>query len=97
MSVVDAYKAIIDNGASFVTRGDDSGTHKAELALWKKAELDPAAFSPDFYISSGQGMGPTLTIASEREAYTFTDRGTYLALMTNLDLEILVEGDAAYC
>jgi tungstate transport system substrate-binding protein len=94
MNVVDAYKAIIDKGASFVTRGDDSGTHKAELALWKKAELDPAAFSPDFYISTGQGMGPSLTIASEREAYTFTDRGTYLALMTNLDLEILVEGDA---
>jgi tungstate transport system substrate-binding protein len=93
MSVVDAYKAIIANGASFVTRGDDSGTHKAELNLWKTAALDPATFSPDFYISSGQGMGATLTIASEREAYTFTDRGTYLSLMQNLDLVILVEGD----
>jgi tungstate transport system substrate-binding protein len=92
-SVVDAYKTIIAKGASFVTRGDDSGTHKAELNLWKKAELDPAAFSPDFYISSGQGMGPTLTIASEKEAYTFTDRGTYLSMMSTLDLETLVEGD----
>lgn len=94
MNVVDAYKAIAGTQSPFVTRGDDSGTHKAELALWKKAELDPATFSPDFYISSGQGMGPTLTIASEREAYAFTDRGTYLSLMGNLDLEILVEGDA---
>lgn len=93
MSVLDACKAIVANGASFVTRGDDSGTHKAELNLWKKAKLDPAIFSSDSYISSGQGMAPTLTIASEREAYTFTDRGTYLALMSNLDLEILVEGD----
>jgi tungstate transport system substrate-binding protein len=93
MSVVDAYKAIVANNASFVTRGDDSGTHKAELALWKKAGLDPATFSPDFYISSGQGMGATLTIASEKDAYTFTDRGTYLSLRQNLDLEILVEGD----
>jgi len=93
MNVADAFKTIVAKGASFVTRGDDSGTHKAELALWKKAELDPAAFSPDFYISSGQGMGATMTIASEKESYTFTDRGTYLSLMGNLDLEILVEGD----
>ncbi len=93
MSVVDAYKAIAETKSAFVTRGDDSGTHKAELALWKKAGLDPAAFSPDFYISSGQGMGATLTIASEKEAYTFTDRGTYLSTMNNFDLEILVEGD----
>jgi tungstate transport system substrate-binding protein len=94
MSVVDAYKAIAATQSPFVTRGDDSGTHKAELALWQNAGLDPTTFSPDFYISSGQGMGPTLTIASEREAYTFTDRGTYLSLMSGLDLEILVEGDA---
>jgi len=93
LGVVDAYKAISANQSAFVTRGDDSGTHKAELNLWKKAELDPATFSPDFYISSGQGMGPTLTIASEKEAYTFTDRATYLALKNNLDLVILVEGD----
>jgi tungstate transport system substrate-binding protein len=94
-SVVDAFKAIVQTKSAFVTRGDDSGTHKAELALWKKAELDPAAFSPDQYISSGQGMGATLTIASEKQAYTLTDRATYLASKDNLDLEILVEGDAA--
>jgi tungstate transport system substrate-binding protein len=94
MNVNDAYQAIAAQSASFVTRGDDSGTHKAELTLWKNAGLDPETFSSDIYISSGQGMGATLTIASEREAYTFTDRGTYLSLMGNLDLEILVEGDA---
>jgi tungstate transport system substrate-binding protein len=93
MAVVDAYKAIVETGSVFVTRGDDSGTHKAELALWNKAGLDPATFSPDFYISSGQGMGPSLTIASEKGAYIFTDRATYLATKANLDLEILVEGD----
>lgn len=94
LSVVDSFKAIAATQWPFVTRGDDSGTHKAELNLWKKAEINPTAFSPDFYISSGQGMGPTLTIASEKEAYTFTDRGTYLSMMNTLDLEILVEGDA---
>jgi tungstate transport system substrate-binding protein len=93
MAVVDAYKAIVETRSAFVTRGDDSGTHKAELALWKKAGLDPATFSTDFYISSGQGMGASLTIASEKGAYIFTDRATYLATKTNLDLEILVEGD----
>lgn len=93
MAVVDAYKALVAAKAPFVTRGDDSGTHKAELNLWKKAEFDPATFSPDFYISSGQGMGATLTIASEKEAYTFTDRATYLALKDKLSLVILVEGD----
>jgi len=95
MNVLDAYKAIAEAKAAFVTRGDDSGTNKAELALWKKAELDPATFSPDFYISSGQGMGATLTIASEKDAYTFTDRGTYLSMMDSIELEILVEGDNA--
>lgn len=94
MTVVEAYKAISAAKSPFVTRGDDSGTHKAELALWKKAALDPATFTPDFYISSGQGMGATLTIASEKGAYTFTDRATYLSLKDKLGLVILVEGDS---
>jgi tungstate transport system substrate-binding protein len=94
-AVVDAYKAISAAKSPFITRGDDSGTHKAELALWKKAELDPTTFSPDFYISSGQGMGASLTIASEKGAYIFTDRATYLASKDNLELDILVEGDNA--
>lgn len=93
--VVDALKAISAGSAEFVSRGDDSGTHKAELNLWKKAEYDPKAAAPAWYLESGQGMGATLTIASEKGAYTMTDRATYLANKDNLDLQILVEGDNA--
>lgn len=92
-TTIDAFKAIADSGSSFVTRGDDSGTHKMELSLWKKTEFDPTGQS--WYTDSGQGMGATLTIASETQAYTLTDRATYLANKDNLDLEILFEGDAA--
>ena len=94
-SIVDALKLINDEGADFVSRGDDSGTHKAELNLWKKAELDPKGAAPAWYLESGQGMGATLTIASEKSAYTLTDRATYLANKANMQLEILVEGDRA--
>ena len=88
-----AFKAIADSGSEFITRGDDSGTHKMELSLWKKAQVDPSGQS--WYTDSGQGMGATLTIASEKQAYSLTDRATYLANKDNLDLEILFEGDAA--
>jgi len=91
--VLDALKLISTGSVTFVSRGDDSGTHKAELALWKKAEFDPKAAAPAWYLESGQGMGATLTIASEKSAYTLTDRATYLANKSNLQLEILVEGD----
>jgi tungstate transport system substrate-binding protein len=94
LSVLDAFGKIIASQAVFVSRGDDSGTHKAELALWTRATLNPDDFSKEIYISTGQGMGASLTIASEKSGYIFTDRGTYLALKDNLDLEILVEGDA---
>ncbi len=87
----DAFRAIFEKSAAFVSRGDDSGTHKMELSFWKKAELDPAG--KEWYIESGQGMGATLTIASEKGAYTLTDRATYLASKDNLELEILVEGN----
>ena len=91
LSAVDALKAIYAAGVSFVSRGDDSGTNKKELELWKKAELDPAGHP--WYLESGQGMGATLTIASEKAAYTLTDRATYLANQDNLQLVILSEGD----
>jgi tungstate transport system substrate-binding protein len=91
MTAADGLAAIYDKGATFVSRGDDSGTHKAELALWKKANLDPAGQS--WYEQSGQGMGATLTIASQTGAYTLADRGTYLAQKENLELAVLVEGD----
>lgn len=89
----DAFKAIFEAGANFVTRGDDSGTHKKELALWKAAELDPAGQA--WYTETGQGMGASMTVASETEAYILTDRATYLANKDNYQLEILVEGDTS--
>ena len=93
--VVEALKLISAGSAEFISRGDDSGTHKAELNLWKKAGYDPKTAAPAWYLESGQGMGATLTIASEKGAYTMTDRATYLANKDNLQLEILVEGDNA--
>jgi len=88
---VDAFKAIAQKEGTFVSRGDDSGTHKKELSLWKKAELTPAGAK--WYQESGQGMGATLLMASEKQGYTLTDRGTYLAQKANIKLEILSEGD----
>lgn len=91
-SAVDALITIASSAAPFISRGDDSGTHKMELGLWKKAALTPAG---EWYQESGQGMGATLRIASEKSAYTITDRATYLANKETLALSILVEGDAA--
>lgn len=89
---VDAFKTIAEVKAPFISRGDDSGTHKKELDLWKKGEITPEG---DWYQESGQGMGATLKIAAEKKAYTLTDRATYLANKDTLQLEILVEGDNA--
>lgn len=92
-AAADAAKAlsiISEKKASFASRGDNSGTHKKELELWKAAGVEPAG---DWYKSVGQGMGATLNFASEQKAYTMTDRATYLSMMDNLDLVILVEGD----
>lgn len=93
LSVAEALTKITESKASFVSRGDDSGTHKKELELWKKSSLDPKALG-DAYIEAGQGMGATLKIASEKIGYTLTDRATFLAQKKNMpDTEILVEGD----
>lgn len=92
-TAVEAFQKISDSQASFITRGDDSGTNKMEISLWEKTSADPSGHS--WYIDSGQGMGATLIITSEKQAYTLTDRATYLANRANLDLEILVEGDQA--
>ena len=92
-TAVEAFQKIADAGADFITRGDDSGTNKMEIGLWGKTTTTPDGQA--WYIDSGQGMGATLTITSEKQAYTLTDRATYLANKENLDLEILVEGDAA--
>lgn len=91
-SVADAFQRIADAGAEFVSRGDDSGTHARELSLWDAAQIDPA--SEGWYAESGQGMGATLNIANQRQAYTLADRATFLALRDDLDLVVLSEGDA---
>ena len=87
---IEAFKKISAATAPFVSRGDQSGTHKKELDLWKKAGVDPAG--KPWYIDAGQGMGETVRIASEKRAYTLIDRGTYLALNSTLDLSIVSEG-----
>ena len=89
----DAFVAIYNAGAPFVSRGDDSGTHKKEVSFWTKAELDPAGQA--WFFETGQGMGASLTVASEKQAYILTDRATYLANKDNLQLEILLEGNNA--
>ncbi|MEW8969025.1 MAG: substrate-binding domain-containing protein [Mesobacillus sp.] len=93
LSVDEALTNITESKASFVSRGDDSGTHKKELELWKKSSIDPKSLG-ETYIEAGQGMGATLKIASEKMGYTLTDRATFLAQKKNMpDTEILVEGD----
>ena len=90
-SVAEALARIAATGSPFVSRGDNSGTHVKEMALWEMAGVKPAG---DWYLSVGQGMGATLTVADEQQAYTLSDRGTYLKrLSEGIDLEIMVEGD----
>lgn len=91
-TTADAFKAIAAAKTVFVSRGDDSGTNKAELNLWKAAELTPEG---DWYLKTGQGMGDTLRIASEKAGYTLTDRATYLAMKDTLNLTITYQGDKA--
>ena len=93
LAAVDAFKAIYTAGATFISRGDASGTNTKELGLWKSAKLDPVGSKPAWYLQTGQGMGASLTVASEKAAYTLTDRATYLANSANLQLDILVEKD----
>ena len=86
-----ALKTIFEKRAIFISRGDDSGTHKKESALWKEVGLDPRG-NP-WYQESGQGMGATLQMAAQKAGYTLTDRATYLALKDRVELVILCEGD----
>ncbi len=88
-----ALATIAADKAPFASRGDDSGTHKAELQLWKAAGTDTKAASGTWYRETGSGMGPTLNTAAAMNAYALTDRGTWLSFQNRGDLEILVEGD----
>lgn len=91
-SATAALQAIAGAKANFVSRGDKSGTHTLERALWKTAGIEPKG---SWYIEAGQGMGATLGIANERNAYTISDRGTYLAFKKRVTLPIWLEGDRA--
>ena len=87
-SATEALTKIADAKASFASRGDDSGTHTKELALWEEAGIEPKG---SWYIETGQGMGDTLTIADQKQAYTLSDRSTFLAT-GSLESEIAFEG-----
>jgi tungstate transport system substrate-binding protein len=96
--VKEAHQALANvasRKAVFVSRGDNSGTNKKELKLWKAAGIDPKGM--DWYMEVGQGMARTLRIAGEKQAYVLTDRGTYLSLQDKerLNLEIVLEKDPA--
>jgi tungstate transport system substrate-binding protein len=88
-----ALRAIKDKKAPFVSRGDRSGTHVAELRLWKDAGIDIAADKGDWYKSIGQGMGAALNTAAAADAYLLADRGTWLSFRNKADLAIVVQGD----
>ncbi|GFP25967.1 tungstate transport system substrate-binding protein, partial [Candidatus Hakubella thermalkaliphila] len=89
-SARDAFQSIAGLKSLFISRGDDSGTYKKELQIWKEAGITPQG---EWYIESGQGMGETIRIADEKGAYILSDRGTYLSLKDTIRLEVLVEGD----
>ncbi|MTI68029.1 MAG: extracellular solute-binding protein [Firmicutes bacterium] len=88
--IIKGYKLIKENKLKFVSRGDDSGTHKKEKSLWEDIKVKPEG---KWYISAGSGMADVLKLASEKQAYTMTDRATYLNLKDKLDLEIIIEKD----
>ncbi|MDT8419416.1 MAG: substrate-binding domain-containing protein [Desulfuromonadales bacterium] len=85
-----AMGKIAGSGSTFVSRGDDSGTHSREKQLWKKAGIEPAG---DWYLAAGRGMGEVIVMAGERLGYTLSDRGTYIAFKAKTELQIAVEGD----
>ena len=93
--IVAALQKVASSGAVFISRGDKSGTHAAELRYWKRANVDMAAAKPAGYRECGCGMGPALNMGSSTNAYVLTDRGTWLSFKNRGELRILVEGDNA--
>jgi len=90
-SIGETLEGIKNNEEKFVSRGDDSGTHKKELSIWEAAGIEPEG---DWYISAGKGMGDVLQMANELRGFTLTDRATYLSMQDALELEIVFEADA---
>lgn len=89
-TAIQALQKLHESQTMFISRGDDSGTHKKEKSLWQTANVEPAG---DWYIKAGQGMGAVLRMADEKQAYTLTDRGTFISYQDNFDLVVLYEGD----
>jgi len=89
--IVIAFQRIAGTRSRFVSRDDQSGTHRKELDIWQHAEMTPVG---DWYLKAGSGMAASLRVASEKQAYTLTDRATYLALQDRLELSILCQGDS---
>lgn len=89
-NVAEAFAKLNETQAKFVSRGDDSGTHKKEKSLWEVAGVQPEG---DHYVSAGKGMGDVIQMTDELQAYTMSDRATYLALSESIDLTVVVEGD----
>ena len=92
-SAIEALAAIAASRAKFASRGDNSGTHKKEMALWRQAGVKPLAGSGDWYLETGSGMGSTLNAAIGSGAYTMTDRATWISFRNRQDYSILVQGD----
>ncbi len=94
-TATDAFKRIAASKARFISRGDNSGTHTKELTVWKSAQINPKIMGnkQHWYIEAGQGMGKVLQMTGEMDAYTLTDRGTWLAYVTKLPLSISFQGD----
>jgi tungstate transport system substrate-binding protein len=91
-TITEALLSIAKSGSGFVSRGDDSGTHKKEISLWESINITP---SGNWYMAAGQGMGAVIRIANDKLAYTLADRGTYLAFKDKIDLQIVFTGDEA--
>lgn len=92
LPIQEGFKKLFDESGAFVSRGDDSGTHKKELGIWKALDITPTENAN--YVETGQGMGATLQVGAEKLAYVLTDRATYLAQKDNYpDFEIVIEGD----
>ncbi|MFP4374183.1 MAG: substrate-binding domain-containing protein [Spirochaetaceae bacterium] len=89
-SVVDAFTRIAESESAFISRGDNSGTHAKERAVWAEAGIEPEG---SWYREAGQGMGAVITVTDDQQAYTLADRGTYLAYRGDIGIEVVVEGD----
>ncbi|MDG1859955.1 MAG: substrate-binding domain-containing protein, partial [Emcibacteraceae bacterium] len=95
-SAIEAFEKIINSSSSFVSRGDESGTHKAEKRILTNAKINPNTLSSDQYIITGSGMGRTLAIASEKSAYVLTDNATWISFNNKGNLRVLYKEDPAF-